>query len=40
MTMEKTTENVLLLTLSFKKCTCCGKVKPTTEFTKKNNHGK
>ena len=31
--MTETTENVLLLlTLSSKKCSCCGEVKPTTEF--------
>lgn len=36
----KKEKNVLLLTLSFKKCPCCGEVKPTTEFTRNNNHGK
>lgn len=30
-----------MLTLSSKKCNCCGEVKPTTEFSrKKNRHGK
>lgn len=39
--MEEKEKNVpLLLTLSFKKCTCCGEVKPTTEFTRHKNHEK
>lgn len=39
--MTETTENVLLLlTLSSKKCSCCGEVKPTTEFPKLKNWGK
>lgn len=37
----KQEKNVLLLTLSSKKCPCCGEVKPTTEFTRwKSSHGK
>lgn len=27
-------KNVLLLTLSSKKCSCCGEIKPTTEFSR------
>lgn len=38
--MEKPGDAPLLLTLSFKRCSCCGEVKPTTEFTKKKNNGK
>ena len=40
--MEKTTGDVpLLLTLSFKRCPCCGEIKPTTGFSRhKNRHGK
>lgn len=34
-TMEKTENVLLLLTLSSKKCPCCGEVKPTTEFTRR-----
>ncbi len=30
----------LLLTLSSKKCACCGEIKPTTGFYRKNNRGK
>lgn len=33
-------KNVLLLTLSFKKCACCGEVKPTTEFSRKKRREK
>lgn len=33
----KKEKNVLLLTLSFKKCACCGEVKPTTEFSRKKH---
>ena len=33
--MEKTGDVPLLLTLSFKRCPCCGQVKPTTEFTRR-----
>lgn len=33
----KKEKNAPLLTLSSKKCSCCGEVKPTTEFTKKKN---
>lgn len=29
-----------MLTLSSKRCSCCGEVKPTTEFSRLNNHGK
>ena len=39
-TMEKTENGLLLLTLSSKKCSCCGEVKPTTEFPKLKNWGK
>lgn len=35
--MKKEKNVLLLLTLSSKKCPCCGEVKPTTEFTKKKN---
>lgn len=38
--MEKEKNVLLLLTLSSKKCACCGEVKPTTEFTRRKNHGK
>ena len=39
--MEKTTGDApLLLTLSFKRCSCCGEVKPTTDFTRYNRQGK
>lgn len=37
--MKKESNAPLLLTLSSKRCSCCGEVKPTTEFTKKK-HGK
>lgn len=36
----KKEKNVLLLPLSSKKCACCGEVKPTTEFLRRNNRGK
>ena len=36
----KKESNVLLLTLSFKKCSCCGEIKPTTEFAKRKNREK
>lgn len=36
----KKEKNVLLLTLSFKKCACCGEVKPTTEFSRKKHRDK
>lgn len=36
----KKEKNVLLLTLSFKKCACCGEVKPTTEFGRKKHREK
>lgn len=36
----KKEKNVLLLTLSFKKCACCGEVKPTTEFSRKKHREK
>ena len=38
--MKKEKNVLLLLTLSSKKCPCCGEVKPTTEFTSRRNHGK
>lgn len=38
--MKKEKNVLLLLTLSSKKCSCCGEVKPTTEFTRLNRHGK
>lgn len=38
--MEKEKNALLLLTLSSKKCACCGEVKPTTEFIRQNSHGK
>ena len=38
--MEKEKNAPLLLTPSSKKCTCCGEVKPTTEFTRHKNNGK
>ena len=38
--MKEEKSALLLLTLSSKKCSCCGEVKSTTEFTKKKNHGK
>lgn len=38
--MKEEKSALLLLTLSSKKCSCCGEVKPTTEFTRLNNHGK
>lgn len=39
--MEKEKNVPLLLTLSSKRCSCCGEVKPTTEFTRqKNRYGK
>lgn len=39
--MEKEKNVLLLLTLSSKKCPCCGEVKPTTEFTRqKGQNGK
>lgn len=34
MKKEKESNVPLLLTLSSKKCSCCGEVKPTTEFTR------
>lgn len=37
--MKKEKNAPLLLTLSFKRCNCCGEVKPTTEFSRKKNHG-
>lgn len=36
----KKEKNVLLLTLSFKKCSCCGEIKPTTEFAKSKKREK
>ena len=38
--MGKERNVLLLLTLSSKKCPCCGEVKPTTEFARNNRHGK
>lgn len=38
--MKKEKNALLLLTLSSKKCACCGEVKPTTEFTKRKNREK
>lgn len=38
--MEKEKNVPLLLTLSSKRCSCCGEVKPTTEFTRQTKHGK
>lgn len=38
--MEKEKNVPLLLTLSSKKCSCCGEVKPTTEFTRRKNREK
>lgn len=39
--MEKEKNAPLLLTLSSKRCACCGEVKPTTEFTRhKSSYGK
>lgn len=34
---ESLKKTPLLLTLSFKRCACCGEVKPTTEFSKKKH---
>lgn len=33
-------QNVPLLTLSFKRCACCKKIKPTTEFARKKHRDK
>lgn len=38
--MEKEKSVPLLLTLSSKKCACCGEIKPTTEFPKRKNYGR
>lgn len=38
--MEKEKNAPLLLTLSSKKCACCGEVKPTTEFVRHKNRKK
>lgn len=38
--MEKEKNAPLLLTLSSKRCFCCGEVKPTTEFTRRNYNGR
>lgn len=38
--MEKEKNAHLLLTLSSKRCACCGEIKPTTEFSRKNYHGR
>ena len=38
--MEKEKNAPLLLTLSSKRCSCCGEVKPTTEFTRRKDNGK
>lgn len=38
--MKKEKNALLLLTLSSKKCACCGEAKPTTEFTKRKNREK
>lgn len=38
--MKKEKNALLLLTLSSKKCACCGEVKPTTEFIKRKNREK
>lgn len=39
--MKEKEKNVpLLLTLSSKKCACCGEVKPTTEFSRHHSNGK
>lgn len=39
--MEKTTGDApLLLTLSSKRCPCCGEIKPTTGFSRRKNNGK
>lgn len=38
--MEKEKSAPLLLTLSSKRCSCCGEIKPTTEFTKYTIGGK
>ncbi len=38
--MKKESNVLLLLTLSSKKCPCCGEIKPTTEFSRYNDHGK
>lgn len=39
--MKEEKSALLLLTLSSKRCNCCGEVKPTTEFTRqKSSYGK
>ena len=38
--MKKEKNALLLLTLSSKKCACCGEVKPTTEFIKRKSREK
>lgn len=38
--MKKEKNVLLLLTLSSKKCACCGEVKPTTEFIKRKSREK
>lgn len=38
--MEKEKNVPLLLTLSSKRCSCCGEIKPTTDFSKNTRHGK
>lgn len=38
--MKKEKNALLLLTLSSKKCSCCGEIKPTTEFSRHKNGGK
>lgn len=37
---QKKKQSVLLLTLAFKRCACCGEIKPTTEFAKKKHREK
>lgn len=38
--MKKEKNVLLLLTLSSKKCPCCGEIKPTMEFSRHKNGGK
>lgn len=38
--MKEEKNALLLLTLSSKRCSCCGEIKPTTEFTKRKNREK
>lgn len=38
--MKKEKNVLLLLTLSSKRCPCCGEIKPTTEFSRHKNREK